>query len=134
MAWRHAAKSSHFELEEMLTFLGQTLIKELIISQKLLWIRRGEYCMHIIYAKMFHICKDFLVLMWNSQVTAFYKRFDSNVGTIPLIQNDCFLKITESDLLFVMTYLISNSRIASWHHHLWSIFRKISMMKLSFSM
>ena len=36
LAWRHAAKNSHFELGKKCLFPSQTLIRELIISRKLL--------------------------------------------------------------------------------------------------
>ena len=52
----------------------------------------------------------------------FYKRFDCNINTFPLIQNCYFLKIAESDLLEITPYLIPNARIVSWHY-LYSIFR-----------
>ena len=44
----------------------------------------------------------------------FYKKFDGNVGTIPLIQNSCFFKITESDLLEITTFQskCKNSKLA----------------------
>ena len=40
----------------------------------------------------------------------FYKRFDCNVGTFPVIQNGYFLKIAESDFNFKFgNYVIPNS-------------------------
>ena len=81
--------------------------------------------MHVIYIKMFHICKDFLSLIRNSQVTAscFFLRFDVNVSTFPLIQNGYFFKIAKSDLLEITSYIIWNARIASWYH-VYSNFRR----------
>ena len=70
-------------------------------------------------------------LMRNSHSILFYKWFDRNFDTFPLIQNGYFFKIAESDLLEITSYLIPNARIKIWNY-LYNIFRKKLMVKLIF--
>ena len=73
-------------------FPGQTLVKELIISQKLLQVRKVKHCQHVIYTKLFLTCKDFLFLTRNSQVTAscVVRGLPANSACFPPIQDGWF--------------------------------------------
>ena len=107
-------------------------MKEWIISQKLLWIRRDKYCVQVIYAEMFHIWKDFLALTRNPQVAASYftKSLTVMLAPFPLFKIAAFLKSLNL-ICWKLQHFSPNARIASWHH-LWSIFRKKWVMKFIF--
>ena len=88
-------KSSHFESEWKCWFVRENLIKELIVLEKFLWIRKGNSCMHVISTKMFHICKDFLFPIRNSQVSAscFIRGLTLMSALFPWFKLATFLKL-----------------------------------------